>query len=326
MKNYVPRYIYWELSNFCNLRCKHCFAEADGDITSIANQDQIQAKLEEMHNYGTFAVRLGGGEPLMVPYIFELIRFCRSKNIAVDMTTNGTLISDEILRELKAAGLRELTISLDGLQKAHDIIRGQGMFQRSIDAVKKALLHNGIAVSVAFTVTALNYDQIEDFVEELVEIGVKKFYFFRYCENSNSDFLHLTRQNLKCASASIHKLSQMYERITFVHEELSFYTKHWSTGNLKKEGCNFLKGVMSVDYRGNVVVCAAINKVLGSIFGDNLENIYENIQREQKEICFPPDACHACHYQKVCHGGCKSHSYHSDGTYRIRDNFCYLQD
>lgn len=86
METYVPRYIYWELSNFCNLRCKHCFAEATGNEMTIASQHQIQAKIEEMRCYDSFSVRFGGGEPLMVPYIFDLIKFCSSKNIAVDIT------------------------------------------------------------------------------------------------------------------------------------------------------------------------------------------------------------------------------------------------
>lgn len=234
------------------------------------------------------------------------------------------MISDEVLKNLKTAGLRELTISLDGLKETHDIIRGNGVFQHTMDAIMKALAYDGIAVSVAFTVTALNYDQIESFVNELVDVGVEKFYFFRYCDNSNSEYLHLSRQALECASASIYHVSQLFQNVTFVHEGFSFYTKRWCNSLRKNEGCNFLKGVMSIDYCGNVVVCAAINKALGNIFVEKLEDIYRNVQLEQEAIRCIPVACQACHYRVVCHGGCKSYSYHTDGAYRFRDVFCYL--
>lgn len=324
-RNYVPQYIYWELSNFCNLRCKHCFAEASGDMSSIIDQHQIQAKLEEMYTYGTFAVRFGGGEPLMVPYLFDLIKFCDSKHIAVDITTNGTLVSDDVLGKLQNAGLRELTISLDGLEETHDVIRGAGVFQRSLDSIRKALTHEGITTSVAFTVTALNYNQIESFVEEMVNAGVRKFYFFRYCENSNSDYLLLSQRAIESVSKSIYYVSKGYKNIKFIHEEFSFYAKRWCDNIQICEGCNFLKGVMSIDYCGNVVVCAAIHKVLGNIFNDKVSDVYRNIQIEQNSIRCVPTVCEKCNYHRECHGGCKSRSYHTDGTYRFRDDFCYIQ-
>ena len=82
---------------------------------------------------------------------------------------------------------------------------------------------------------------------------------------------------------------------------------------------------MSIDYTGNVVVCAAINKVLGNIYHDKLDKIYHQIRAEQKAMCYIPTVCETCHYQTVCHGGCKGYSYHADGTYRNRDTFCYAE-
>ena len=323
MESYQPRYVYWELSNYCNLRCKHCFAEAVGDKSTIANEWHIRSKLQEMRRRGRFAVRFGGGEPLMVPYIYNLVEFCNFNDIPVDITTNGTLLTEESLIMLSQAGLRELTISLDGLEATHDFIRGSGMFQHSLEAIKRGLLCSNITLSIAFTVTALNYGQLETFTEKLVNIGVTKFYFFRYCANSNSNYLELNQSVLEYVSKSINQLIQKYNNITFVHEGFGFYTKRWDKRYPVTEGCNFLKGVLSIDYRGNIVVCAAINKILGNIFGDELATLYDKVRDEQKAIACVPIECKPCCYSKVCHGGCKSCSYLTNGSYQLKDIYCF---
>ena len=75
-------------------------------------------------------IRFGGGEPLMVPYLFDLMKLCRSRGISVDITSNGMLLNEATLRRLSLLGLRELTISIDGLEKNHDYLRGQGTYSR----------------------------------------------------------------------------------------------------------------------------------------------------------------------------------------------------
>lgn len=324
MNSFHPRYIYWELSNYCNLRCKHCFADAVRGKDSIVRDSLIYSTIENMRSKNMFAIRFGGGEPLMVPYIFDLISFCKAHEIEVDITTNGTLLNGEVLKKLYSAGLRELTISIDGLETSHDYIRGQGNYQRTYQAAIQAISYGKICLSLAFTVSSQNYSELERFVEKFISLGVKKFYFFRYCSNNNAKMLELSSEQLCITAKTILELSQKHTNITFIHEGFSFYV-HQLMGHKKiKEGCNFLQNVLTIDFTGNVIVCAAIKKVLGNVYLDNIDMVYKNIANEQTLIQYIPDECLNCVWNTSCHGGCKSFSFSTSGDYRIKDSLCYF--
>lgn len=318
MSSFFPHYIYWELSNYCNLRCKHCFAEANGSKSSIVNQIDIQNKIDELHSIGKFSIRFGGGEPFLVPYLFDLISFCTQRNIDIDITTNGILFNESVDAELQRAGLRELTFSIDGLEKQHNFLRGDGTFQKTIHSVSLALKQNQYRVSAACTVHAQNYQELEAFTSYMAQVGVKKIYFFRYCPNANLEYLSLSCSQLQYVSNTIELLKVKYPNITFVCEEFSFYTHYRGS-----EGCNFLKDILSINYKGDIVVCAAINKAIANIFCQPMETVLQKIETEQALIRKIPADCSQCSHRIVCHGGCKSNSFAIDGSYGNRDIFCY---
>lgn len=324
MDRYRPNYVYWELSNYCNLRCKHCFAEAGSDKNSIVDELLLYSTIKKMNSFNNFAIRFGGGEPLMVPYIFRLIRCCKDLDIKVDITTNGTLLSDGVLGKLCSEGLRELTISIDGLEQSHDYIRGPGNYVRTRQALVNAISYGKLSLSVAFTVTSKNYAEIEKFIDEFSALGIKKFYLFRYCPNTNSDLLSLSSEQLCNVAECIFRLSKKYSNITIIHEAFSFYDHQWYTGGIFKEGCNFLNNVLTIDYRGNVVVCAAIKKVLGNVYINSIDSIYSTVAAEKLLIAQIPEGCKECVHSNLCHGGCKSYSYLVKGNYCEKDFLCYF--
>lgn len=320
---YSPHYIYWELSNYCNLQCKHCFAEAGTDKKTIIDESLLYSAIKKITVHNFPAIRFGGGEPLMVPYLPRLVQFCTSLGVKTDITTNGTLISDHSLVQLHRAGLRELTISVDGLRDNHDFIRGPGNYERTHFSIVKALTYKYLPISVAFTVTSQNYYEIEDFVDTYILLGIKKFYFFRYCPNANADTLMLSQDQLCRAAEQIFRLSNKYPEVTIIHEGFSFYEHQWYDRKLVKEGCNFLNNVLTINYSGNVLVCAAIKKVLGNIYTDPVETIYRRVFQEQEQIKYIPDLCKTCVYCTSCHGGCKSYSYITYRNYSEKDILCY---
>lgn len=322
---YYPKYIYWELSKHCNLRCKHCFAEAENNINTIVEKDRIFYKIEEMFQKNEFSVRFGGGEPLLVSYLYDLIAFCEKRKIFTAITTNGMLLDEMVVNRLYCSGLKEVTISIDGLKDNHDFLRGKGSYEKIIRIVKSVLKQKKVKVSIAFTVTAHNYNEISLFVDVLFSLGIRKFYFFRYCTNSNAEVLELNPMQLYFATNEIEKVSEKYKGAQFVYEGLSFYPFILLDGKKEiREGCNFLKNIMTIKYNGDVVVCAAIPKVLGNIFLDEIDTLYNKIAIEKEKICKIPTECRKCKYKKECHGGCKSDSYNRYMNYLHKDKACYV--
>lgn len=317
------KYIYWELSNYCNLQCRQCFAGATRDITTIINQATLYQAIANAKEFGPIAIRFGGGEPLLVPYLVDLIKHCTNQEIPVDITSNALLLNESIIQKLSEAGLRELTVSIDGLEETHDFFRGRGSFRRIENNL--LLFPNPLPfeLSVGFTVTARNYREITVFVEHFHSIGIRKFYFFRYCGENCRDMLQLNMEQLANASAIIRNLSVLYPDAKFIRESLSFFMFPALNGHCS-EGCNFLKGILTVNYKGDVVVCAAIPKIIGNIYKEDSEYLKRRIEKEMLLIKQIPIECSNCKYQVICHGGCKEYSYWSSGDYSRRDPLCPL--
>jgi radical SAM protein with 4Fe4S-binding SPASM domain len=98
----------------CNLHCPMC----PRAITEFANQDidfELFRKIvDEGVPFFEFVIPQGGGEPLMHPRIFDLVRYCKSKGLRTGFSTNATLLRGEKLDELLDSGLDSLILAFDG--------------------------------------------------------------------------------------------------------------------------------------------------------------------------------------------------------------------
>lgn len=172
----VPRpVVVWAVTRACNLRCVHCYASADAspapDELSTAEGMTL---LDELARFGVPAVLFSGGEPLARPDVIELIRHAAGLGLPCTLSTNGTLITQAVARQLARVGLRYVGISLDGGRDTHNKLRGAAdAFDGAlagIDHCKAA----GLRVGVRFTIHALNLHELEDVFALCVERGIDR--------------------------------------------------------------------------------------------------------------------------------------------------------
>lgn len=103
----------------CNLDCAYC-TEYDNSVPHPPIAD-VKAWLAKVRELGTMRVALVGGEPLLRPDIAELVAYCRELGFATSLTTNGFLLSRELVRDLEQAGLQVLQVSVDRMTPAPGI-------------------------------------------------------------------------------------------------------------------------------------------------------------------------------------------------------------
>ncbi|MBM4284591.1 MAG: 12,18-didecarboxysiroheme deacetylase [Deltaproteobacteria bacterium] len=162
--------VVWNVTRRCNLKCRHCYAHAG----ALAAPDELTtaealALLEDLRDFGVPVMLFSGGEPLMRPDLFDLVAKTVSFGMRAVISTNGTLITPEVARDLQKLGLSYVGISLDGAEATHDDFRGQaGSFAQAMAGV-----HNcqavGLKVGLRFTVSRLNFREVAaifDLVEE----------------------------------------------------------------------------------------------------------------------------------------------------------------
>lgn len=126
-----PLAMAFELTHDCNMSCPHCYTS--DDVTPLGREDHFRI-LREINAAGCRIVSFTGGEPLLVPYLTELMTEARKMGMWVQCTTNGVALPDRE-QEMMRAGADMIQLSLDGNQDAHEKARGDGSFTRIIDAL-----------------------------------------------------------------------------------------------------------------------------------------------------------------------------------------------
>lgn len=174
-----PRYLILRVTENCNSRCITCNAwknRYDDELTT----EEMRDILRQCRDCGIDGVRLTGGEPLVRTDIADIVRECDSLGFRdIYIGTNGLLL-EEKAEELIENGVTHFGVSIDGIGKTNDVIRGvSDAYKRSVEGinlVKAIKKEKGLklpAVSVFTTILKQNIDQIPEIIKACKKLGVR---------------------------------------------------------------------------------------------------------------------------------------------------------
>ena len=158
----------------CNLKCVHCYAQAvDPDGKDEISTEQGKAIISDLAAYGAPVMLFSGGEPLVRQDLPELASYATEKGMRAVISTNGTLITKEKARELKAINLSYVGISLDGAEEIHDKFRGvPNSFKKALEGLENC------KVGLRFTINKRNVIEIPKVFKLLRELEVPRICFY----------------------------------------------------------------------------------------------------------------------------------------------------
>lgn len=160
----APDTVFLEVTRECNLVCSHCFNSSGGKSSlRQLSHEQFEMIARDLAECGVQEIRFTGGEPLRLPKIFGLIRQAADLGLRTSMGTNATLIGKKDATALATAGLNAAIVSIDGLEKRHDTIRGRGSFRAAMDGLEQ-LRAEHIDVRVNVVIMRSNMPDIEALV------------------------------------------------------------------------------------------------------------------------------------------------------------------
>ncbi len=171
--------IVWNITRRCNLKCVHCYAHAkdqvfDNELTT----EQGKNLIDDLSQYKVPVLLLSGGEPTIRKDLPELAAYAIEKGMRAVISTNGTLITQQMARVLKDIGLSYVGISLDGMEKIHDRFRGvKGAFRAALEGIKNCQ-DAGIKVGLRFTINKFNVDEIENIFKLLEDMDIPRACFY----------------------------------------------------------------------------------------------------------------------------------------------------
>ena len=329
LKLQKPISLFWEPTEKCNLRCKHCYTSSNPDNKPELTFEEAIKIVDSMYDNGIYSLGIGGGEPLIMPFLPSLVKYIRQKGMNVSISTNGLLLTENYLDELISCGLEIIQISIDGLKDNHEYLRGENTYEKVISKVE--LLNNsGITYRVGSVINSLNYRSLDNFVMLMKSMGVKVINFFRYMPINGNDFLNLTPESLKVATeylvktAKLNKYGNSSDKFYITFEPLSFFSFLVDERDLNKVQCTAGKGKFNLSCDGDVTLCNYVSHVVGNMNELNLEEIWHRVRIARDNLFFIPENCESCEFAKICRGGCKGFSYIHGGNFTTKDPACFL--
>lgn len=257
-----------ELTNRCNERCTHCYLESFKDDASrvLSKQDWFKV-IDELRDAGALYLILMGGEAMLSPYFWDILRYSSQKNFHVSMISNGLKINNQtVADELKKSGMSVITFSLYSLDpEIHDKMTSvKGSHVKTIRAIEYCIT-SGMQATVNALLTEDN------------AAGV--FELYDWCEAKNLD--------MKVDPNITPKLNGDKNPLKFraTRETLLwFYRKRaerWPNGGprpslevLDSHVCNAAKGKCAVTAYGELLPCIEIREPFGNLAKEKFKDIW----------------------------------------------------
>ncbi|MFB3815788.1 MAG: radical SAM protein [Terriglobales bacterium] len=329
----APLLVVWNITKACNLSCKHCYQDArhrpaDDELST-------EEKLRVVDDLGDELVpflAIAGGEPLMARDLFAVLRRCEERGIHATLATNGTLLTPQKCRELKAAGVKYVEISLDSLDEhEHDQFRQQqGAWRRAVEGIRNSVAA-GIRTGMACCLTRANVQTAERMIEFAIELGCSTFSHFNFIPagrgrqyfefdllpEQREALLLVLHRYLQEGRISIISTAPQFGRSCIMNTAADgvFSTGHAGQGRGTKAlvlarylgGCGAGRCYCCIQPDGSVTPCVYISSpVVGNLRQQRLREMWDNqLFRVLQDREDRGDHCGVCDYRVYC-GGCRA--------------------
>ncbi|MQL51013.1 putative heme d1 biosynthesis radical SAM protein NirJ2 [Desulfofundulus thermobenzoicus] len=320
--------VSWNTTNACNLACAHCYRDAGARAEDELSSVEAAALIDEIARAGFKIMIFSGGEPLLRPDIYELVRYAAGRGLRPVFGTNGTLITGEVAEKLKRAGALAMGISLDSTDPGqHDRFRGRaGSWQAAVEGMQ-ACHRAGLPFQIHTTVVEWNYHQVEALTDLAVQLGAVAHHVFFLVPTGRA--VNIEEESLRAEQYErlLHRLMKKQREVPVEVKPTCApqFMRIAARMGLKlrfQKGCLAGTGYCIINPVGDVQPCAYLNIPAGNIRETPFQRIWEKspvfLRLRTEEY---GGGCGSCRYRTVC-GGCRARAYFYHGDYMAEEPWC----
>lgn len=305
-------YILWECTLRCNLNCIHCGSDCKKDalVKDMPAKDFFSA-LDQItpivDNHKTMIV-LTGGEAILRKDIQEIGEELYRREFPWGVVSNGYALNRQKIKLLMDAGMRSISISLDGLENSHNWLRGNAKsFQKAFDAIKILTQTENLRYDVVTCVNQKNFDELDKFYKLLLSEGVKEWRIFTIFPIGRAKIesqLQLKPQ----------QFSLLFDFIKNVRKEQKIKLNYGCEGflgnyeNEVRDGFFFCRAginIASILADGSISACPNLrdNFIQGNIYDNNFREVWESKYELYRDRSWAKTGiCADCEFFKHCEG------------------------
>lgn len=341
----APLMFYYEVTQACDLVCKHCRASAQSEpAPGELNTTQSKALIDQVASFPRRpTLVMTGGDPLKRADLFDLIRYAVAAGLHVALTPSATpLATRDAFRDAKEAGVQALGISLDGADApTHDAFRGwEGSFARTMNMLANAR-ELGLPVQVNTSITRRNFHQIDALAELLSAHGIAMWsVFFLVPVGRGVEEERITADEYELVFEKLwhHARRQPYGVKTTEAPHYRRYVLEQGGHPLRAReqaggaarrvhraplGVGDGKGVMFVSHTGEIYPAGFLPVQCGRFPDNSVVDVYQN--HPTFRALRDPDqfkgVCGVCDYRQIC-GGSRARAYAVTGDFLESEPDC----
>ncbi|MBU2261325.1 MAG: heme b synthase [Proteobacteria bacterium] len=342
------RMVAWEVTRSCNLACGHCRASAlRGPYPGELGTEKCLQLLDEIAAVAKPVIILTGGEPLLRKDIYDIAAYGNRKGLRMVLATNGTFVTEAVANRMIEAGIRRVSVSLDGPDAgSHDAFRGvPGAFAEAltgIAAMKKA----GLDFQINTTITRANLAQIREIHDLAHRLGAAAHHIFLLVPTGRGK--EMADQAIT-ASAYEETLNWFYEEglgcaiqlkaTCAPHYYRIFHQRHKERNGTPERkpaagegghplhamtrGCLGGSAFCFISHTGQVQPCGYLELDCGQASEKGFAEIWNDskIFRDLRDLGLYGGKCGRCEFIRVC-GGCRARAYEATGDYLAEEPLC----
>jgi radical SAM protein with 4Fe4S-binding SPASM domain len=321
-RKWQPIYAVWEITLACDLACRHCGSRAGRERPDELDTKQALDLVDQMADLGVKEVTLIGGEAYLRDDWLDIARRVISHGMTCGITTGGRGFTAERAKGAYAAGIRAVSVSVDGLQATHDKLRGvQGSFDAAMDAMTN-LKAAGISVSANTQFNKASLREIPELFDRLVEKKIRAWQVqltVAMGRAVDEPALLLEPYQMLEVMALLARLKPKADAnkiLIWPGNNIGYFGPYETLlkGNMPRghmSSCGAGRSTLGIEANGDIKGCPSLptmDYVGGNIRDHSLRDIWER----SKPLRFTRDRtfddlfgyCRNCYYNDTCRAGC----------------------
>lgn len=329
MTYYRKSYAVWEITLKCNLACSHCGSRAGNARTKELSTEEALDLVRQLAEVGIKEVTLIGGEAFLRPDWLEIARAITDAGMLCGMTTGGYGITLETAQKMKLAGIRTVSVSIDGLEETHDRLRGRKGAWKYAFKTMSHLREVGIAFGCNTQINRLSAPEFPRIYECIRDAGARAWQIQLTVPMGNAadnaDILLQPYELLDIYPMLARVVSRAYQEGVQVQagNNIGYYGPYERLlrGRGREhefsfwQGCGAGLSTLGIEADGAIKGCPSLPTTAytgGNIRDRSLHDIIANSSELRMNLgAGTPEGvqhlwgfCQTCEYAELCRGGC----------------------
>ncbi len=347
--------VVWNITRACNLSCRHCYAgEKSFPHPEEISTGEALKVIEDLAQLNVPVLLFSGGEPLMRDDLEKLIERARSLGIRVALSSNGTLLTEQLARRLEGLDLSYIGISIDGNAELHnDFRRDDSAFERSIEGLRRCR-EIGQKVGLRFTMVEENRRALSDIFRLMEREDIPRLCLYHLVPQGRGinfrDRMMAAEEKRALLDKIIERADDLADRsdkwqiLTVANQAdgVYLYLKLKESGDPRAEriyrylarsgGNRSGQAIACIDWRGKVHpdqfsfshnVGDLRKRSFIDIWRDSPVELLQKLRNREEYI---EGRCSRCRWFEICGGSMRSRAEALKGSYWAADPGCYLKE